>query len=336
MITGYDVGALLYCPANARNHIVDALVRERYPRPFSLAFCLEDTVRDDGVEEAERELFHTFEQISRALKENKFYLPLIFVRVRSPEQMRKLAAKFGAFSDFLTGFILPKFFIENCGAYIRTIQDIKASDGLSFRYMPIFESASMIDLRWRYTHLFEVKDHLEAVSDQILNIRVGGNDLSHAFGLRRHVTDTIYDIRPVSDLLTDIVTAFATRYVVSGPVWEYYAGSGWEEGLRREMELDLLCGFVGKTVIHPNQIPVVNDCLRVSAADYRDACDILNWDPANPRLVSSSAQLTRMNEYNTHTRWADRMLRLAQVYGVKSDLDGKQSKNADLQGGVTL
>ena len=60
---------------------------------------------------------------------------------------------------------------------------------------------------------------------------------------------TIYDLGPVAAILLDIVTAFGTEYVVSGPVWEYYAGPGWEEGLRRELELDLLNGFTGKTVI---------------------------------------------------------------------------------------
>ena len=175
----------------------------------------------------------------------------------------------------------------------------------------------MIDLRHRYDRLAEVRDRMEAVSGRILNVRVGGNDFSHAFGLRRQVDQTIYQLRPVASLLTDIVTTFASRYVVAGPVWEYFAGSGWESGLRREMELDLLCGFVGKTVIHPNQIAVVNDCLKVSAADYQDACHILNWDPDSFQLVSSSAESTRMNEYNTHFRWADRIVRLAQVYGVK-------------------
>ena len=39
-LTGYDVGALLYCPANAHTSIADALVAQRFPTPFSLAFCL--------------------------------------------------------------------------------------------------------------------------------------------------------------------------------------------------------------------------------------------------------------------------------------------------------
>ena len=36
--TGYDVGALMYSPANAHGTIVDALKNERIPHPFSLAF----------------------------------------------------------------------------------------------------------------------------------------------------------------------------------------------------------------------------------------------------------------------------------------------------------
>lgn len=315
-ITGYDVGALLYSPANAHLGIVEALAQERIPQPFSLAFCLEDTVRDDAVEEAEAMLSHTLEQICAAHKRRRFYLPLIFVRVRSPQQLRRLSGAFAPFSDILTGFILPKFFADNCDDYIRAIQEDIAAH-LDWRYMPIFESAAMIDLRTRYGQLAQVRDALDAVSGRILNIRVGGADLSQAFGLRRHVNNTIYDLQPVANLLSDIVTTFSLRYVVSGPVWEYYAGEGWDTGLRREIELDMLCGFLGKTVIHPNQIPVVNECMKVTDADYQDACRILNWDPRDARLVSASAGATRMNEYKTHRRWADKILRLARKYGIQ-------------------
>ena len=329
-ITGYHVGALLYCPADMHSTIVDSLIHERFPQPFSLAFCLEDTVREEHVEQAEQALYQTLEQISAAARAQAFYLPLIFIRVRSPQQLQKLAGLYGRFAQILTGFILPKFFVENCGAYLASIQDIQNREGLDYWYMPIFEAPSMIPLHRRYDGLAQVRDCLEPVSDRILNIRVGGNDLSHAFGLRRHVDNTIYDLRPVAALLSDIAATFVPRYVVSGPVWEYYAGGGWEDGLRRELELDLLCGFVGKTVIHPNQIAVVNQGLKVSAADYQDACSILNWDPASSHLVSSSAQSTRMNEYNTHSRWAGRILQRAQIYGVRP-----QPQNSGRGGGVS-
>ena len=316
-LSGYDVGALMYCPAHAHGTIADTLMREQYPKPFSLAFCLEDTVPEAVVKDAEQELFQILQQISSNLAGRSFYLPLIFVRVRTPRQLRKLAALYSPFTQILRGFILPKFFVENCADYIQAIQELSASYP-SYYYMPIFESASMIDLHTRYENLSLVKHQLDTVSEKILNIRVGGNDLSHVFGLRRTVHDTIYDIKPVSNLLIDIVTTFAPYYVVSGPVWEYYAGDGWEAGLRKELSLDLLSGFIGKTVIHPNQISVVNDMLKVSSRDYEDACDIAGWNEDRELLVSSSTDATRMNEYKTHFNWANKVLHLARTYGIRS------------------
>ena len=268
------------------------------------------------VEDAEQELFQILQQISSNLTAKQFYLPLIFIRVRTPRQLRKLAALYSPFTPILRGFILPKFFVENCADYIRAIQELAVSYP-SYYYMPIFESASMIDLHTRYENLALVKHQLDTVSEKILNIRVGGNDLSHAFGLRRTVHNTIYDVKPVSNLLIDIVTTFAPQYVVSGPVWEYYAGDGWEEGLRKELSLDLLSGFIGKTVIHPNQISVVNDMLKVSSRDYEDARDIAGWNPDRELLVSSSTDATRMNEYKTHLNWANKILHLAGKYGIR-------------------
>ena len=312
-LTGYDVGALLYCPANAHRGIAEALIGERIPQPFSLSFCLEDTVLEGALAEAEDSLERTLTRIAQAQREAEFYLPPIFIRVRTPRHLEHVIERYGSFFPLLTGFILPKFFIDNCGAYVQVIRGA----GGKFCYMPILESPAMVELESRHAGLARVQESLEPVSERILNIRVGASDLSNVFGLRRRVDTTIYELRPVANLLCDIVTAFARRYVVSGPVWEYYAGPGWAEGLRRETEQDLLSGFIGKTVIHPSQIPVVNRCLQVSQSDYADARAILDWDPARPQLVSSSAGSTRMNEYNTHLRWAQRTVRLAQRYGLR-------------------
>ena len=312
-LTGYDVGALLYCPANAHTSIVDALVEQRFPTPFSLAFCLEDTVRAEAVPEAEGMLETTLGRIAAAAEDHTFFLPPVFVRVRSPEHLLRLAERYAPFSGILAGFILPKLFTENCAQYVAAIRSISRT--ASYFYMPVLESASMLPLETRHAALAEVRDQLAEVSAAILNIRVGGNDLSHAFGLRRPVDRTIYDLGPVAAILLDIVTAFGARYVVSGPVWEYYAGPGWEEGLRRELELDLLNGFTGKTVIHPSQIPVVNEMLRVSSQDYADARSILNWDKDG--LVAASRDGDRMNEYNTHFNWARRIVLRAERYGTK-------------------
>ena len=97
-------------------------------------------------------------------------------------------------------------------------------------------------------------------------------------------------------------------YVVSGPVWEYYSGYNWENGLIQELKDDKLCGFTGKTVIHPNQISVVNKVYQVTRSDFNDAKAILNWDKKSDSLVSGNLAGERMNEYKTHHNWAEKSL----------------------------
>jgi citrate lyase beta subunit len=154
------------------------------------------------------------------------------------------------------------------------------------------------------------------VEDLVLNIRVGGNDLCHMFGFRRHCDESIHLIRPVADIFSDIITVYGMDYVVSGPVWEYYSGYNWENGLIQELKDDKLCGFTGKTVIHPNQISVVNKVYQVTRSDFNDAKAILNWDKKSDSLVSGNLAGERMNEYKTHHNWAEKILFLAEVFGI--------------------
>ena len=158
------------------------------------------------------------------------------------------------------------------------------------------------------------------MNEFVLNVRVGGNDFSNEFAARRHIDETIYDILPISQLLGDILTVFSREYVVSGPVWEFFSSENdeWKTGLQQELKLDILNGFVGKTVIHPNQIPVVNDALMVSIKDFEDAKAILNWDSSGLQ-VGKSYGGERMNEVRTNYYWAQKTMLLADIYGVKKD-----------------
>lgn len=312
----YSVGALLYCPANNES-ITNSILSEKFGRKFSLALCLEDTISDDHVEEAEKILLHSLSTIYESHKTHDFYMPKIFIRVRCPEQIEKLTGKMGHSLEILSGYIAPKFSLENADAYISAIKRVNETFQHPTYLMPIFESPTIIDLQNRYAILYQLKEKLDAIEEMILNIRVGGNDLSHMFGLRRHSSESIHDVRPVESILTDILTVFGMDYVVSGPVWEYYNGPGWEAGLRNEISQDLLCGFIGKTVIHPNQIAVVNDALRVPIDDLEDAKAILNWDQNSSSLVSGSITRERMNEFKTHSNWALKTIFISEYYGIK-------------------
>lgn len=312
----YSVGALLYCPANKKS-IADSIINESFGTKFSLALCLEDTINDKFVAEAEQDLVESINRIYISSQEKSFYLPKIFIRVRVPEQVVRLTRALGESISVITGFIIPKFCLETSGTYINEIIRANEIANKKLYMMPIYESSTIINLNTRYELLYELKDSLAKVEDLVLNIRVGGNDLCHVFGFRRHSDESIHRIRPIANIFSDMITVYGTDYVVSGPVWEYYSGDNWEKGLIAEIKDDQLCGFTGKTVIHPKQIEVVNKTYRVSRADYNDAQSILGWNKDSNSLVCGSESKERMNEYKTHVNWAHKTMYLAEAFGIE-------------------
>lgn len=317
--TAYHVGALLYTPAN-RTTVASAIFEEQFGTKFSLALCLEDTINDAFVTQAEQQLILTLQTIYTKRQQSTFYLPKIFIRLRSPQQLLPLLQQLGEAASLVTGFIFPKFSLQNALFYLEALEKANTMQkNHSFYMMPVLEDSFLLSQQTRQAQLEQMKTLFDQIASYVLNVRVGCNDLCHLFGIRRQHHQTIYDILPVSHILSDILTVFQRDYVVSAPVWEYFndpAGQ-WKTGLQRELELDLLNGFIGKTVIHPRQIAVVNEGLKVRKTDYDDACQIIGWDQNNPSFVAGSVQAQRMNEYKTHHNWAERTLRLAHIYGVQ-------------------
>ena len=172
----YSVGPLLYCPANHKS-LANSLIHERFGRHFSLAVCLEDTIRDDRIAEAEHELVQTIHTLFNEKKKHLFFLPKIFIRVRSPQQIPDLMERFGDAGILITGFIIPKFSLENADSYISEILSVNEHYNRAIYMMPIFESPSMIHLQHRHQILYTLKEKLDAIEPLVLNIRVGGNDL---------------------------------------------------------------------------------------------------------------------------------------------------------------
>lgn len=311
----YSVGALLYCPANNES-IVNSLINEKFGSFFSLALCLEDTINDNCVLEAESKLIHSINTLYDYSNTKHFFIPKIFIRVRNPLQIVSLLERCGDSGKLITGFIIPKFSLENADLYINTILSVNHTYSRNIYMMPILESPSIIHLQNRFNILYTLKEKLSKIEELVLNIRVGGNDLCHMFGFRRHCDESIHNIPAISGIFADIITVFGMDYVISGPVWEYYKGGNWDKGFIQELKEDRLCGFIGKTVIHPNQIPLVNQAYKVTRTDYDDACSILNWDISSESFVSGSVSGERMNEFKTHSNWAEKIIFLSNAYGI--------------------
>lgn len=312
----YSIGALLYSPA-LNSKIAKTIIKGELGNKYSLALCLEDTISADLIESAENQVQETFRQLYEFSAAEGVYLPKLFVRVRDSEQLLRVFDSIRPYQSILTGFIFPKYSIANASLYNEALLRVNSISKDKVYMMPILESRDIIDLKTRTEVLFRIKEEIDSMKEYVLNVRVGGNDFSNEFSARRHYDETIYDILPIGQLLGDILTVFSREYVVSGPVWEFFSSDNdeWKNGLRKELKLDKLNGFIGKTVIHPKQIPVVNEMLRVTSKDYEDAKAILNWDDSGLQ-VGKSFGGERMNEVRTHYNWARKTILLSELYGI--------------------
>lgn len=75
---------------------------------------------------------------------------------------------------------------------------------------------------------------------------------------------------------------------------------------------------MGKSVIHPDHIPVVDACFAVTQEEYIDAEDILGRDKQTNGAGASPAA-NKMNEAKPHRRWAERVRIRSRLYGVLRD-----------------
>lgn len=311
----YRVGALLYTPAE-RADIAKKILENEIPLLTSVALCLEDATSDADLLRAESQLLKTLSELSK--RGSLDSMPMTFVRVRNPEHLIAIAGQLSEHCLSVTGFILPKFDLSNAVDYMNVADSLPNVWRDRPYVMPILETRAIADPHNRRDELSSIKQILDEKKDWILNVRVGGNDLCSLYGIRRSWDQNIYQIGPVRDALVDIVATFGADYVVSGPVWDYF-GTGheskWKEGLEAELRLDKLNGFIGKTAIHPCQVPVIAESLKVEKLDLEDALTILGRGEGC--AVSKSHSGVRMDEAKTHTRWAQRTVDLAKVFGVK-------------------
>ncbi len=311
----FRVGGLLYTPA-INIGLENKIIKNFYTNITAMAFCLEDSILDEALENAEKNLKLILERLI-ASENNE--IPLLFIRIRNPQHMLHIHNFLGKAESIITGYILPKFDMSNAQEYKELIVSFNKNVEKKLYIMPILESRPIAEVYTRYNTLLNLKMILDSIKDFVLNVRVGGNDFSNLYGVRRASNQNIYQIGVIRDILIDILSVFSKDYVVSGPVWEYFGNDitdEWAKGLQEELKLDRLNGFIGKTAIHPSQLPLIIDSLKVTKSDYDDARRILNWQ-STEYGVAKSSDGTRMNEVKCHQKWAKKIVMLGNIYGIK-------------------
>lgn len=341
----YCLGATLYMPGTKD---IREKVLQRRLEVTSLVMCCEDAIKEEDLGAAEQNILEHLDCFADAIESGKITMqdiPLIFVRIRNPEQFISFSRRLTPRQAYiLTGFNFPKFNSENALGLMRTLVEVNSRLDILLYGMPILEGPEIAFRETRNKELVNLHGMLAPYRDLILNIRVGGTDMSSLFGVRRGIYSTLYDIMPVRDALSDVVNFFDryNEYVVSAAVWEYFRAYREDDindlikehfyhslikgksiinpavdGLLHEVIIDKANGFVGKTIIHPSHARFVNAMFCVNEEEYNDAVQILNTTGG----VIKSEQGDKMNEIGPHHRWAEKIVTRANVYGVVKNED---------------
>ncbi|MFC1409979.1 HpcH/HpaI aldolase/citrate lyase family protein [Streptacidiphilus sp. N1-12] len=344
------LGATLYSPAT-RPRLVEDIRKQAANGVVSMVLCLEDAIDDAEVADAEANLVRQLPLLAAEQAAAGAQIPLLFVRVRNPEQITDLAARLGPALSVLSGFVMPKFTEETGQPFLEALEQVRGSTGLRLFGMPVLESPELAHLETRQDTLAGISRVLEKHREAILAVRLGVTDLCSAYGLRRPPDLSAYDVQLVASVIGDVVNvlgrANGTGYTITGPVWEYFPVqerkfkpqlrsspfAGTEpptesvrrkliahdlDGLIREIELDRANGLLGKTCIHPTHVPAVHALSVATHEEWSDAADILHQDRAGGGVLRS-AYTNKMNEVKPHRAWAQRVMLRASVFGVSRE-----------------
>ena len=289
----WQLGASLYTPATRPDLV--ALGSGKVAGLSSLIYCTEDAVREADVPLALDNLRAALPQLPLTGS------PLRFIRARNPDVLAQLLT---LNLSAITGFVLPKIHDGNLAEYMRVLER-SGQDHL--KVMPTLETREALS-ETRMTLLRDLI-FMEGWPGRVLSLRVGGNDLMHALGVRRVPGRTLYEgpLERVMGMLVGVFKPYGLS--LSSPVYEVYSDPGT---LAREVAQDLEYGLCGKTIIHPAQLATVLEGYRVPESELLEARAILA--PDAPAVFSMHG---RMCEPATHSRWAQDVLARAELYGVR-------------------
>lgn len=327
---GIAMGASLYMPGLMPN-FSSKLTNNNFKNLTSTIICLEDSISDSELIDAEINVINELQLIEQNYEKGIIDtndLPLLFLRIRSVEQLQKLAIQLGHTIRLLTGIVFPKCNSSNAEHFLLSLQEINRQKSIQLYALPILETKEIIYTETREQELSRLYKLFNQFEELILTIRVGGTDFTSLFSQRRPSNRTIYDMKIVTDCLTAILNKFnrhEDNFVVSGPVYEYFEQHEpsylsksiniYEELLWNEVQLDMINGFNGKTCIHPSQIDIINSAYIVSKELYDDACLIIE-KRAETNGVLRSPTRNKMNEVKPHYSWALKIFAQAEIYGV--------------------
>mgnify|MGYP005839932755 CR=1 FL=1 len=297
---GFALGATLYMPV-IHPGVPDILAGVTEKPASSIVLCLEDALHESDVERGVKTLSSLLSRFAPGTGDR----PEIFVRPRSLDMAARLAGLDGI--SRIDGFVAPKMRVESAADWISVARVADVS------VMPTLETPDYFDPG----RVVALRDMIRAEgADRIAAVRIGGNDLLGSMGLRRVAGATSYE-GPLSGILQSVATILgASGIPVAAPVYDVIHDLNT---LEKEVLRDVAMGFLSKTAIHPAQVPVIENAMRVSRQDLDAARAILE---ESARAVFQIGGV--MCEPATHRPWARRVMARAQSFGLDGETGQKK------------
>jgi len=309
----YQLGASLYMPAT-RQDIWQVIKRDKLPTIDSIIICLEDAVSHSDVDLALTRLqallnmwashVNSINEPSNQanIQSQQPTRPLVFVRPRNPMMLQELADF--KHIDLLDGFVMPKVDMYSLSNWRMACQNVSTDQLL----MPTLETAALFNPHHNQEIAIAFK---EAFSQPIFALRIGGNDLFAALRLRRPKDSIIYDT-PIGTLVYQLLGCFVPHgFYLTAPVFEYLDQPML---FMKELTRDVSLGLVGKTVIHPSQIALVQQAYCVPLSMLDEAQAILHSEAKAVFKYNNT-----MLEPATHRAWAHEVVNRSEVFGTIND-----------------
>jgi citrate lyase subunit beta / citryl-CoA lyase len=230
----------LYAPGNDPRKIEKALASEA----DAVVLDLEDAVAPNRKEEAR-------ESVSEVLRSRP--AKPVFVRVNAPGSA--LAEEdIGAISGpHLSGLRLPK--TESAQA-VRGVAERLETLGCEAGIQCLIESALGLELA----------PEISRSHERVVGISLGEADLAADLGVRDEAGLLYARSR---------VVATARAAGLPGPVQSVYTNVRNTDGLRQSTEVGKNLGFVGRSAIHPAQIPAINEVFTPTEEEVAEAEGLL-------------------------------------------------------------
>ncbi len=226
----------LYAPGNDPRKIKKALASEA----DAVVLDLEDAVAPNRKEEAR-------ESVSEVLRSRPS--KPVFVRVNAPGSA--LAEEdIGAISGpHLSGLRLPK--TESAEA-VRSVAERLETLGCEAGIQCLIESALGLELA----------PEISRAHERVVGISLGEADLTADLGVRDEAGLLYARSR---------VVATARAAGLPGPVQSVYTNVRDTDGLRQSTEVGKNLGFLGRSAIHPAQIPAINEVFTPTEEEVAEA-----------------------------------------------------------------